>query len=165
MDGSPPVSIPRLQTKRLTLREYRMPDFDAFAAHVVESGYADRKDAWRMFGCNTGSWLLQGAGWWAVEVRETEEPVGTVGAFFREGSQEIEIGWNTYRAFRGRGFASEAAAEAVRYALEVRGEQRVTALIRPGNAPSLRVASHLGMRHEADVELWGEQVGRHARAQ
>ena len=69
-----------------------------------------------------------------------------------------------YRAFWGRGFATEAAVEALRYALEVRREPRVTALIDPGNVASLRVASHLGMRHEADAELWGQQVGRYVRA-
>ena len=168
MDGSDsasiPLSIPHLRTPRLTLREYRMQDFDTYAAHFAESGYADRKNAWRMFGCNTGGWLLQGVGWWAVEVHETGELVGSVGAFFRESWPEIEIGWNTYRAFRGRGFAREAAAEVVRYAFEVRREARVTALIDPGNAASLRVASHVGLKYEGDAELWGQKVGRHALA-
>jgi RimJ/RimL family protein N-acetyltransferase len=146
-----------------------MTDFDAFAANLADPratvfiDSADRKNAWRIFACQTGLWLLQGAGWWAVELRETGEHVGNVGAFFREGWPEIEIGWTTYRAHWGRGFASEAAAEVVRHALEVRRERRVTALIESGNAASLRVAARLGMRHEADVELWGKPVGRYAR--
>ena len=170
MDGSPAVSIPRLQTPRLALREYRMPDFDAFAAHLSDAeamtfiGLADRKSAWRIFGCQAGLWLLQGAGWWAVELRETGELVGTVGAFFREGWPEMEIGWSTLRAFWGRGIATEAAGEAIRYALEVRGERRVTALIDAANTPSLRVAAHLGMAHAGDTTLWEKPVGRYARA-
>jgi RimJ/RimL family protein N-acetyltransferase len=170
MDRSPSVSIPHLKTARLTLREFRMGDFDAFAAHLqnpVASAFisqADRKDAWRIFGCATGMWLLQGAGWWSVEVRETGQLVGTVGAFFREGWPEMEIGWNTYQAFWRRGFASEAAGEVLRYALEVRKERRVTALIDPGNTASLRVAAHLGMKHESDTELWGNPIGRYWRA-
>lgn len=163
------VSIPRLHTTRLILREYRMQDFEAFAAQLSDPeatkfiDRADRRTAWRVFAGQMGLWLLQGAGWWAVEVRDTGEHVGIVGAFFREGSPDMEIGWSTYRAFWGKGFASEAAAEAVRYALEVRGEPRVTALIESNNAASLRVAARLGMRHDADTELFGKPIGRYAR--
>jgi RimJ/RimL family protein N-acetyltransferase len=38
-----------------------------------------------------GGWLLQGAGWWAIELRESGKLVGNVGAFFRETRPEIEI--------------------------------------------------------------------------
>jgi RimJ/RimL family protein N-acetyltransferase len=167
MDHSSPVSVPRLQTRRLLLREYRAEDFDAFAAHLDDPGStafigsADRQTAWRIFGCHTGLWLLHGAGWWAVELRETGQLVGTVGAFIREGLAGIEIGWNTYEAFRGQGFASEAGAEAVRYALTVRGEPQVRAFIDPGNTPSIRVAQSLGMRYEAEADLYGKAVRRY----
>jgi RimJ/RimL family protein N-acetyltransferase len=167
MDASPPVSVPRLQTRRLLLREYRADDFDAFAAHLgdpestVYLGSMDRQTAWRHFCCHAGYWLLYGAGWWSVEVRETGQLVGHVGAFIREGSSGIEIGWNTYRASWGQGFASEAAAEAVRYALEVRGEPAVHALIDTGNERSIRVALRLGMRYDADITLYGKPVGRY----
>jgi RimJ/RimL family protein N-acetyltransferase len=169
MDRSPSVSIPRLRTQRLTLREPRAEDFDAFAAHLGDPettafiGSADRQTAWRIFGCQAGLWLLHGTGWWIVEQRETGQVVGNVGAFFREGFEGIEIGWNTYRAFWGQGFASEAAAEAVRYALEVRGDARVKAFIDPRNAPSIRVALRLGLRYESEAELYGKPVGRYTR--
>lgn len=162
--------IPRLQTERLILRQYRTEDFDAFAAQLenpeatrfIDS--ADRKTAWRVFAAQMGLWVLQGAGWWALELRETGEVVGNVGAFFREGWPEIEIGWNTYHAHWGKGYATEGAGEAVRYALEDRKERRVTALIDEKNAPSLRVAERLGMKLEANVELFGKPIGRWARA-
>jgi RimJ/RimL family protein N-acetyltransferase len=169
MDRSSPVSVPRLQTRRLVLREYRPEDFEAFAAHLADPeatafiGAADRQTAWRIFGCHAGLWLLHGAGWWTMEARETGQLVGTVGAFFREGLAGIEIGWNTYGGYRGQGFASEAAAEAVRYSLEVRGEPAVRAFIASGNTPSIRVALFLGMRYEAEDELYGKSVGRYTR--
>jgi RimJ/RimL family protein N-acetyltransferase len=169
MDASPPISVPRLQTRRLLLREYRADDFDAFAAHLGDPestaylGSMDRQTAWRIFCCHAGQWLLYGAGWWGVEVRETGQLVGHVGAFIREGLSGVEIGWSTYRASWGQGFASEAAGEAVRYALEVRGEPAVHALIDPGNEPSIRVALRLGMRHDADTTLCEKPVGRYTR--
>jgi len=170
-DHSPPISVPRLQTRRLTLREYRMGDFDAFAAHLADVramtfvGPHDRRNAWRIFGSNTGGWLLQGVGWWAVELRESGALVGNVGAFFRETWPELEIGWNTFQACWGQGIATEAATEVVRYAFDVRGERRVTALIDPSNTSSLRVAAHLGMAYETDTDLFGKPLGRYARSQ
>ena len=42
-----------------------------------------------------------------------------------------------------------------------RGEPRVKALIDPGNAASIRVAHHLGLRYDADTELFGHPVRRY----
>lgn len=110
------TSVPHLHTERLALREYRREDFDLFAAHLtdpVSSAHlapADRQTEWRIFCSHAGQWLIYGAGWWAVEEKETGQLVGNVGAFFREDSTVMELGWNTYRAYWGHGFAHEAAA-------------------------------------------------------
>ena len=152
------------------LREYRREDFDAFAAFLADpvameflDGVEDRRNAWRIFAASTGLWMLQGAGWWAVELRESGTFVGTVGAFFRESWPEIEIGWDVLRPYWGRGIATEAAAEVIRYAFEVRRERRVNAIINPRNAASLRVAERLAMTYEGDVQLFGNQARRYAK--
>ena len=166
-DRSPAVSVPRLRTQRLLLREYRMADFDAFATHLGDPvsmdvlGTHDRRNAWRIFGCSIGYWFLQGTGWWAVESLEGGGMVGYVGAFFRERSPEIEVGWNTFREHWGRGYATEAMAEVLRWVFEVRREKRAIALIDADNKRSLRVAEKLGMKYEAEAELFGEPVGRY----
>lgn len=163
--------IPCLQTQRLTLRAYRRGDFDAFAAHVgdpVSAAHlvpADRQTAWRIFCSQAGLWLLDGAGWWAVEEKETGRLVGTVGAFFRDDATGMELGWNTYRAFWGQGFAQEAAAAAMHHALETRREPMVRALISAANLSSLRVAARLGMRYEEDMEIYGKAAGIYVRRQ
>lgn len=169
-DHSLPVSVTRLFTRRLTLREYRASDFDAYAAHLAEPeatalyGVVDRASARRMFASDMAEWLRRGVGWWAVKLRDSATVVGTVGAFFREPFPEIELGWNTHRAHCGHGFATEAATEVVRYVFDVRRERRVTALIDPRNAASLRVAAHLGMTFETDADLPGKPLGRYVRA-
>jgi RimJ/RimL family protein N-acetyltransferase len=147
-----------------------MADFDAFAAHLADEqtmtfqgGALDRRTAWRIFGANTAGWVLQGAGWWAVERRESGALVGNVGAFFREGWPDIELGWNTFREAWGQGVASEAAAEVLRYLFEDRGESRVTAFVGAANARSLRVAAGLGMAYERDAELFGKPVGQYVK--
>jgi RimJ/RimL family protein N-acetyltransferase len=156
------VSVPHLETERLRLREYRRDDFDLFAAHcITHFPPADRNTAWRVFSSHAGLWLLHGAGWWAVEERETGRLVGNVGAFFREESAVMELGWNTYSAYRGRGYANEAAAAALHYAFEIRHESKVRALIASGNESSIRVAQRLGLTYEAETEVYGQPVGRY----
>jgi len=165
------TSVPYLHTARLTLREYRREDFDAFAAHCADPVSAahlvpaDRQTAWRIFCSQAGLWLIHGAGWWAIEEKETGQLIGSVGAFFREESSVMELGWNTYRAFWGRGFANEAAAAALHHALAIRREPKVRALIASANASSLRVAERLGLAYEADTEIYGKAVGIYTREQ
>jgi len=164
------TSVPYLDTQRLLLREHRRQDFDLFAAHMadpVSSAHlvtSDRHAAWRIFCSQAGVWLIHGAGWWAVEEKESGQLVGSVGAFFREESTVMELGWNTYRPFWGRGFAHEAATAALDHAFETRREPKVRALIASANASSLRVAQRLGLTYEADTEIYGKVVGVHTRS-
>ena len=189
MTSAHTLSVPRLETDRFLLREYRRADFAPFAAHfaahfapslaqdlahdlahdlapaasAADLAPPDSEAAWRIFCSHAGLWLLHGAGWWAVEEKQTGQLVGTVGAFFREHSPVMELGWNTYSAFRGQGCAVEAASAALHYALEVRREPRVQALIAPGNASSMRVAQRLGFMYEADTTLYGKALGCYTR--
>ena len=170
MELSPAVAIPRLYTERLLMREYRERDFDEYAASVADveanqfTTLLDRKHAYRVFAAQVGSWILRGAGWWAIELRDTGELAGRVGAFYRDGFPDLELGWFTHRAFWCRGIASEAAGEVVRYAFAKLGVPRVTAFIDSGNAASLRIAERLGMRYEREAEVWDTKVGMYALA-
>jgi RimJ/RimL family protein N-acetyltransferase len=163
------TSVPHLHTERFTLREYRRADFDLFADHLANPessahlGSADRQTAWRIFTSHAGLWLVDGAGWWAIEDKQTGQLVGNVGAFFREQSTVMEMGWNTYRQFWGKGIANEAAATVLNYVLEVRREQKVRALISSSNESSRRVAERLGMTYEMETELGGKAISSYMR--
>ena len=149
-----------------------MRDFEAYAANLADPaamkftlGVLDRRAAWRSFAGQTGSWLLNGGGWWAVEQQESGVAVGTVGAFFRETDATlVELGWSFYPAYWGQGFATEAAAAALQYALDTHGARPVVAHISSGNLASIGVSRHLGMKYEGDVDLYGEPVGRYVLA-
>ncbi len=170
MNHAVTFSVPHLHTERLRLREYRVEEFDLFSEHLsnpessAHLGSADRQTAWRIFSSHAGLWLLSGAGWWSIEDRQTGHVVGSVGAFFRHESTVMEMGWNTYRAFWGKGIANEAAAAVLNYAFEVRGEPKVRALIGSGNESSRRVAERLGMTYEKETELSGKVIDSYMRA-
>lgn len=156
--------VPRLSTERLFLRGYRRVDFEAFAAHLADPvsaahlGLSDRESSWRRFCSHAGMWLIDGAGWWSVELRATGQLVGNVGAFFRESATTVEIGWNTYRDFWGHGYASEAAGAALSWAFDMRAEPRARALIASGNASSVRVATRLGFVRDGQMVSHGKPV-------
>ncbi|WP_429204226.1 GNAT family N-acetyltransferase [Massilia sp. UYP11] len=126
-------------------------------------GSADRQTAWRIFTSHAGLWLLHQAGWWSIEDRQTGRLVGSVGAFFRDESTVMEMGWNTYRAFWGKGIANEAAAAVMKHAFEVRREPKVRALIDSGNESSRRVAERLGMTYDMKTALNGKEVDSYVR--
>jgi RimJ/RimL family protein N-acetyltransferase len=168
-DATFSVSIPRLTTARLLLREYRATDFDVFAANMQDpaatqflSGAPDRRSAWRVFTAGAGQWVVQGAGWWAVELRETTEVVGWVGAFFRETSPHLEVGWSFRPKFWRQGFATEAAKAALAHGIEKYDARRVIAHIANANVASVKVSQNLGMRYEADIPFFDDVVGLYA---
>jgi len=165
--GSFSVTVPRLRTARLLLREPRLDDFEAFAANAADpesrfhiGGPLDRREAWRRFMSLAGTWLVQGKGWWWIE-RPGHGAVGTVGVFRRETGPELEIGWAVDRPHWRQGYASEAARAALDYAMTNLGD-RVIAYVSLQNAPSNAVAARIGMRREAEVDFYDAPHWRYA---
>lgn len=164
--------VPRITTARLVLRGYRVDDFEAFAANLADpvvtehlEGVVDRRNAWRILAAGTGAWVLNGAGWWGVALRETGELVGTVGAFFREAPwTDLELGWTIFRRHWRRGYASEAAQAALDYGFERHAVPRAIAHIDPRNTASIRVSERIGMAYEGEVDFYGERTGRYVVA-
>ncbi|HEX8499537.1 MAG TPA: GNAT family N-acetyltransferase [Pyrinomonadaceae bacterium] len=153
-----------LRTERLVLRMFREEDLDEYAAmaadpevtrHLGDGGTLSRADAWRQMAMILGHWQLRGYGMWAAEESATGRLVGRVGFFNPEGWPGFELGWTLAREFWGRGYATEAARRALEYGFTELGRAHVISLIRPANAPSVRVAGRLGERLEGEVQLHG----------
>lgn len=169
-DAAPPCIVPRIITARLGLREIRTTDFDAHAAFMADpiamrfmSGIVDRRMAWRALSSMTGTWLLMGAGWWAVDLLATGELVGMVGAFFRETSlpvtrdSDLEVGWSIFPTFWRNGYASEAAGAALAYGFARHDVRRAVAHVDPANVASIGVARAIGMTYDTDVDFYGDR--------
>lgn len=159
------------ETARLRLRLFAERDLDALAAmyadagamrHIGEGRTFSRDETWRAIASMLGHWALRGYGMWALELKATGETIGRAGFIDPAGWPEFELGWQVAREHWGRGYAPEAAGFALGYARSRLGRRRVASLIRPDNAPSIRVAEKIGMRPDGEITLLGGPVLRYA---
>jgi RimJ/RimL family protein N-acetyltransferase len=159
------------ETARLRLRLFAERDLDALAAiyadpaqmrYIGEGKTFSRAETWRAIASMLGHWALRGYGMWALELKATGETIGRAGFIDPEGWPGFELGWQVAREHWGHGYAPEAASFALAYARSRLDRRRVISLIRPANAPSIRVAEKLGMRQDGELELLGAPVLRYA---
>lgn len=157
LDGPEVTRTPyTLDTARLKLRQWRAEDREPFAAlnadpvvmahfpapldRPASDALADR--------CET---LVASRGWgfWALELRDTGEFAGFTGLHVPAAelpfSPCVEIGWRLARAHWGRGLASEAAREALRFGFEQLCLAEVVSFTAVGNTRSCAVMTRLGM--------------------
>ena len=156
-----------LETERLILRMFREEDFEQHARicsdpevmrYLGEGRPLNRFEAWRSLAMILGHWQLRGYGPWAVEERATGNFIGRIGFFYPEGWPGFELGWVLGRESWGKGYASEGARRALRYAFTEMGRDHVISLIHPGNIASIKVAERLGEEVEGQTELFGHAV-------
>src|SRR5690348_1531342 len=153
--------IPRLETERLILRVFSAEDFDVWAGFMADAevmrylGGAplSRADAWRTLAASLGHWQLRGYGTWAVERKSDGAFMGRVGIINPEGWPGLEIGWTLGRPFWGNGYATEAAACAMRFAFLTQPVEKLISCIDPDNVASQAVARRLGETKGARTEL------------
>jgi len=153
--------IPRLETERLIMREWRASDLDAFASiygdpevmRYLGGDTLARNDAWRNMATAAGHWVLRGYGLWVVERKTDGAVMGRVGLINPEGWPGLEVGWTLGRPHWGSGYATEAARAAMRYAFLTQNVDRLISLIDPDNKASQAVARRLGETQGPDYEL------------
>ncbi len=148
------------QTERLLLRQWTGRDFEPLADYYAREetaryvgGVSDRDQAWRRLAMLIGHWALRGFGYWALEEKETGRFAGSVGLWRSEGWPDLELGYWLVPAAHGKGYATEAGAEARDAAFAELGAETLVSYIHPDNEPSKRVAERLGARFEEVIEL------------
>ncbi len=156
-----------LETPRLKLREFRESDLEQYAVMCADpevmrylgaGGTLTSDETWRAIAGMLGHWQLRGFGMWALESKETGELVGRAGFIYPAGWPGFELGWVLGKPYWGRGYATEAAREALRWGYEVLKRDRVISLIRKANKPSIKVAERLGSKLAGEVELLGAKA-------
>ncbi len=81
-----------------------------------------------------------------VALREGGTPIGMCGLIKRDALDDVDLGYAFLPAWRGQGYAFEAAAACVRHARDALGFSRLAAITSPDNTVSGALLEKLGMR-------------------
>ena len=154
------MDMSELSTPRLWLRQWRASDLPPFAALNADPlamefmpGRLSAAESDRLArGCEAEI-ARRGWGFWAVERRESGAFIGFVGldvpSFEAPFTPCVEIGWRLERASWGKGFATEAGRECLRFAFESLVLEEVVSFTVPLNRRSRAVMERLGMSRDA----------------
>ncbi|MEU4829461.1 GNAT family N-acetyltransferase [Streptosporangium sp. NPDC023615] len=155
-------------TERLVLRRWRAEDLGPVAAmdgdpevmrFIGDGSVRTGEQTAATLAFMERDWDERGFGLFAVELRETGELAGwtglTVPAYLPEVLPAVEIGWRLGRRFWGRGIATEAAREALRFGFADAGLDRIISVCHVDHHASARVMTKLGMRQERETVVPG----------
>jgi len=151
--------MPALRTERLVMRGWRDDDREPFAEmnadpRVMEHfpGLMSRAESDRLVDRIVAHFDEHGYGLWAVEVPGEVPFAGFVGLnmtlFEAPFTPAVEVGWRLAAGQWGRGYATEAAREAIRYGFDEAGLDEIVSFTVPANVRSLRVMEKLGMTRD-----------------
>lgn len=166
------VKTIELETARLKLRQWKKEDYEAFAKlnadpKVMEYFPNPLTQTQSNEMATKIETLMKKKGWgfWAVEVKSSGKFIGYVG--LHEPSHAlpftpcVEIAWRLSKESWGKGYATEAAKEALRFGFETLALDEILSFTAVINQPSRAVMERLGMRYctEADFEHPAVAVG------
>jgi len=151
-----------IRTPRLAMRRFTLDDADFILALVNDPDWirniGDRKvrtlDEAREYLVKGPMALYErlGFGLYLVALKQTGERIGMCGLVKRAGLDHVDIGFAFLPAWRGKGFAEEAARAVLAHARDL-GLEKVVAIVSPENAPSIRLLERIGMRAAGAVRL------------
>ncbi|MEV7143632.1 GNAT family N-acetyltransferase [Streptomyces tauricus] len=153
-----------IETERLLLRPLRGADLDAFVELHADPqvnrfvGAYSAPQARERLAEIERQWDERGHGLCAIELKSSGAFVGRSGLQYLEQFGEVELGWTLRAGHWGRGYATEAARACLDWGFATLDDEYFTALIRPGNDASVKVAERLGFSPRREDLLKGSPV-------
>ncbi len=160
--GATMAERPTLETERLVLRAWQESDADELYRHAKDprigpiAGWEPHESVEYSRGIIHD--VLSAPETYAVVLKETGLPVGSVGLLFGEasnvelGDNEAEVGYWIGHAWWGHGLIPEAVREIQRHAFDDLGLQALWCAYYDGNLNSLRVQQKCGFEPHHTVE-------------
>lgn len=147
-----------LETQRLKLRQWKKEDLAPFAKlnadeEVMQYFPNPLTQAQSNEMATKIEALIEKNGWgfWAVELKHSATFIGYVG--LHEPSTDlpftpcVEIGWRLSKEHWGKGYATEAGKEALKFSFETLELEEILSFTATINQPSRAVMQRLGMRY------------------
>jgi RimJ/RimL family protein N-acetyltransferase len=154
-----------LTTERIVLRPWKDSDYAPFyvmSSDPIVSEYLppfpDQKACNAFVDRLRSDFSARGWGFWALEQKEGGDFMGMAGMHepgpeFGVGRPCVEIGWRLAPFFWGKGLATEAAREVLRFAFEELQLDEIVSFTAVGNIRSVHVMKRLGMELEKEFDL------------
>ena len=145
-----------LETDRLVLRQWTENDFLPFAEMCIDKEVMEffpkpqtHEESYEM-GKKIQSLITdRGWGFWAVEIPNQHKFIGFVGLHTPTDTMPfspcVEIGWRLSKQHWGKGYATEAAEEALKYAFSTLNLEEVVSFTTIANSRSKAVMQKIGM--------------------
>jgi len=165
--GKATMATRQLQTERLILRGYKRSDIPSIVRLIgarevaattlrIPHPYTE-KDARALLAMIAKDKTLTRFG---IFLCETGEHCGGIGLNLELDHDRAELGYWIGVPYWGRGIATEAAQEILRYGFETMGLHRIFSNCFAGNTASQRVLEKIGMKYEGrsrqHIKKWGE---------
>jgi RimJ/RimL family protein N-acetyltransferase len=152
-----------LETDRLVLRRLAPDDAPfilellndaSFIRFIGDKGVRTIDDARRyILNGPVASYELFGFGLYAVDLKESNVPIGMCGILKRDTLPHPDIGFAFLPAYWNKGFAFESAAAVMTYARNTLSLDRVLAITSPDNEASAKLLGKIGLRFERMIKL------------
>jgi len=149
--------VPRLETKRLVLRELRPEDAEAIFGIFGDEEVMRYRDMPVFTHLESARQLIEQMRshcelgeetHWGITFKEDDHVVGICGYSWHLGRQFGAIGYDLARLYWKQGIMTEAVQALLRFGFEVRNLHRVEARVRMGNDASMRLLQKLGFQEE-----------------
>jgi RimJ/RimL family protein N-acetyltransferase len=152
-----------LETERTILREIVEADAEfildllnqpSFSKYIGDRNVRSIEEA-RKFIENRfrQSYREHGFGLYAVEIKETNAPIGICGFVRRESLPDADIGFAFLPQYEKKGYAFESADAVMKYGREVLGLKRVLAITSQNNENSGKLLAKINFKFERLIEL------------
>lgn len=127
----------------------RLLNEPSWLENIGDRGVRSIEDAERYIQNNIWSqYQSHGFGMYTVELKSAGLPIGLCGLVKREFLSAPDLGFALLPDYVGCGYAAEAAGSVLLHARNELGITRLYAIVKPGNARSVRLLDRLGFRYE-----------------
>ena len=155
-----------LETERTILRKVTEADADfvlnllnqpSFIRYIGDRNVRTTREARDYIESRfTESYKKFGFGMWAVELKETNQPVGICGFVKRDSLPDADIGFAFLPQYAGQGYAYESANGSMEYGRNVLNLNPVLAITSKDNESSGRLLGKLNFKFERLITLPGD---------
>lgn len=94
-----------------------------------------------------------GFGNYIIIRKDSNEKIGSVGVFERDGLEVHDIGFSFLPEFEGKGYGFEAASALLHVAFNEFGLQKISAITSDANISSQRLIEKLGLKYLKNIQL------------